>query len=68
MIYVISFGLAYKSSLNFFNEREAQVDFLCFVRQEASERLPEPEMRSEALWESLDLPLPCSLHAHLSVG
>ena len=48
MIYVISFGLAYKSSLNFFNEREAQVDFLCFVRQEASERLPEPEMRSEA--------------------
>ena len=42
------------------NDHEARrVDFLCFVRQKrARERLcqlPEPEMRSEGLWESLSL-------------
>ena len=44
--------------LKFFHEREVRaLDFLCFLRQKRARecwgQLPEPEMRSEGLWESL---------------
>ena len=51
--------------LKFFHEHEAQgVDFLCFLRRKRAReperwgQLPEPEKRSEGLWESLMMPLP----------
>ena len=54
--------LAHKSSSNFFHEGKARaVDSFSFLRRKRARKrgqVPEPEMRSEGLWESLSLALP----------
>ena len=47
--------LAHKSSSNFSSSAKREQENFYFFGDKVSERLPEPEMRSEGLWESLNL-------------
>ena len=47
--------LAHKSSSNFFSSAKREQENFYVFGDKVSERLPEPEMRSEGLWESLKI-------------